>query len=1080
MSPARTPFESWVVRYAQWISRYRWPVVIATLLAVVGLALGAGNLGLSSNYRVFFSPDNPDLAAFEKVQNIYTKNDNILFVVTPAVGDVFTPQTLAAVEELTEQAWQIPYSIRVDSITNFQHSEAEEDDLIVEDLVSGAAGYTRTELEGVREIALARPELKNRLIASDSRVTGVNVTLQFPGESEAELPAAVGKAREIAAAIEAEHPHLEIRMTGMAMLNTAFVESGMRDMQTIIPLMFLVLTVAIVVLVRSISGTISTFGVIAMSAASAMGIAGWVSAVFAGGKLLLSPVALQAPTMILTMAIADSIHILVSMQSEIGNGRSKREALVESLRINFVPVMLTSLTTAIGFLSMNFSDSPPLRHLGNITAAGVTVAFLLSITFLPAAMAILPVKVRRRAENAGPTVFDRLGDFVVAKRKPLLWGASALVLLLAAAVPMNVTADEYVKYFDESIAFRTDTDYTIANLTGIYSFQMSIDSGEPGGISDPEYLRILDEFAEWLRGHEPVVQVSTLTDTMRRLNMNLHGDDPRFYRIPDERELAAQYLLLYEMSLPYGLDLNNQINVDKSSTRVVVTVAGVPTNEFLALAEGAEDWLKYNGPYRMNAIATGPAVMFSRITERNIRSMVFGTALAFLLISGVLTMSLKSFRLGALSIVPNLVPALMAFGAWGLTVGKVGFSVSVVAAMTMGIVVDDTVHFLSKYLRARREKNLGSADAVRYAFSTVGKALWVTSAVLVAGFLVLSQSTFKQNADMGLLAALTITFALLADFFLLPQLLMLIDRKESTFALDKERLEFRPAALDPQPAYATQSRRREQTMKRTTTSLALIFALIASSVVAADSIDPASLTPEEAGLAIAEERDARDLGFHDFRAELRMVLKNRHGETSERSLRSQTLEQQADGDKSLVVFDAPADIDGTALLTFSHKTGDDDQWLYLPALKRVKRISSSNKSGPFVGSEFAYEDISSQEVEEYTYRFLREEELDGRSMFVIEQYPVDPKSGYTRQVAWVDQEEYRTFKVDFYDRKDALLKTLTYEGYEQHLGKHWRPGYMQMVNHQTGKSTELHWESYEFQIGLEEGDFNRAALARAR
>ena len=241
-----------------------------------------------------------------------------------------------------------------------------------------------------------------------------------------------------------------------------------------------------------------------------------------------------------------------------------------------------------------------------------------------------------------------------------------------------------------------------------------------------------------------------------------------------------------------------------------------------------------------------------------------------------------------------------------------------------------------------------------------------------------------------------------------------------------------------------------------------------------------ALSPEDRGLEIATERDRRDLGFGDFTAELAMTLRNRHGEESTRSLSSKTLEQQGEGDKSLVVFDAPADIDGTALLTFSHKTGDDDQWLYLPALKRVKRISSSNKSGPFVGSEFAYEDISSQELEEYSYKYLRDETLDGVEAFVIEQYPTDPKSGYTRQVAWIDQQEYRLLKVDFYDRKDALLKTLTYHGYRQYLGQYWRPDRMEMVNHQTGKSTDLDWNDYSFRTGLGDADFNRATLARAR
>jgi len=263
-------------------------------------------------------------------------------------------------------------------------------------------------------------------------------------------------------------------------------------------------------------------------------------------------------------------------------------------------------------------------------------------------------------------------------------------------------------------------------------------------------------------------------------------------------------------------------------------------------------------------------------------------------------------------------------------------------------------------------------------------------------------------------------------------------------------------------------------MKRLTYLLALaLVILVAPAATPAD--DPAAR-----GLEIAVEADRRDQGFGDYSADLTMVLRNRHGEESTRILSIRVLELQDDGDKSLIVFSTPADVDGTALLTFSHKTGDDDQWLYLPALKRVKRISSNNKSGPFVGSEFAYEDLSSQEVEEYTYKYLDEESLDDRAMFVVELNPTDPKSGYTRQIVWLDRDEYRRYKVEFYDRKDALLKTLTYTGYEQFLDKHWRPETMHMVNHQTGKSTVLNWTHYVFGNGLTDADFNRATLARAR
>ncbi len=763
-------FEQSIVKYTEWLIRWRWLVVAIALLAVGFAAFGAKNLALATNYRVFFGPGNPELAEFEAVQNIYTKNDSVLFVVAPDDGDVFTNRTLAALEDLTEGAWQIPHSIRVDSVTNFQHSVGIDDDLIVEDLIEGAEGLGAAELALIRETAMSRPELYRRLISESGAVAGVNVVLQLPGEDPSELYAPVQAARDLAARIEAENPHLEVRLTGMTMLNNAFVESGVRDLTTLIPLMYLILIVAMIILLRSISATIATVSIIGLSAATAMGIAGW-------NYMLLEPVSALAPTMILTMAIADSIHILVTMLEGMRNGLARRAALVESVRINFVPVLITSVTTAIGFLSMNFSDSPPLNRLGTITAMGVGAAFVLSVSFLPALMAILPVRVKPRPAHSGRTVFDRIGDLVVTRSKPILVGTVALAVVLIALVPTNTVSDEFIKYFDESIQFRRDSDFTVANLTGIYQMQLSLDSGQPGGISEPAYLSNLDRFVEWMREQNTVIHVSSLTDTMRRLNMNMHGDDPGFYTLPQERDLAAQYLLLFEMSLPYGLDLNNTINVDKSSTRVIVTVVGGETRGFLQLVDRTETWLADNLPPSMHAHATGPSVMFSRITQRNIRSMVIGTALAFLLISAILVFALRDLRLGALSLIPNLIPAAMAFGLWSLLVGKVGFAVSVVAAMTMGIVVDDSVHFLIKYLRARREKDLSPPDAIRYAFSSVGRALWVTSAVLVAGFAVLAQSTFKQNSDMGLLAAITIGFALIADFFMLPGLLLLVDRE---------------------------------------------------------------------------------------------------------------------------------------------------------------------------------------------------------------------------------------------------------------------------------------------------------------
>jgi len=751
--------------------RWRWIAFFSVFALVAVAASGARFLSFSNDYRIFFSAENPQLLAFQNLQNTYTKSDNVLFVVAPADGNVYSVETLQAIEWLTEQAWQIPYSIRVDSLTNFQHTRADGDELTVEDLVSDAANLSAQDLERIRGIASQEPLLVNRIVSPSGRVTGVNVIIQLPGVDPAqEVPEVVQFSRDLVRQVTERYPALDLHLTGVVLLNNAFSEMSLLDMQTLVPVMFGIIVLVLAVLLRAVWGTLATVLVILMSVATALGAAGWLG-------IKVTPPTAAAPTMITTLAVANCVHLLVTFLQRARAGEAARDAMCESLRINLQPIFLTSVTTAIGFLSMNFSDAPPFRDLGNIVAIGVIASFVYCVALLPALMLVLPVRVKA-THNRSVAAMDRLADFVVTRRRPVLWVMALLVIGLIALVPRNQLNDEFVKYFDDSVQFRIDTDFTTSNLTGIYNIAYSLESGESGGISEPGYLNKLEEFADWFREQPEVLHVNSLSDTMKRLNQNLHADQPEWYRIPQRRELAAQYLLLYEMSLPYGLDLNNQINVDKSASKLDVSLRSVSSNSVIALEERAQQWLNENAPPSMQVNGASPAIMFSHIGARNIRSMLGGTTVALLLISFTLVFALRSLRIGLISIIPNLVPAGMAFGLWGLLVGQVGLALSVVTGMTLGIVVDDTVHFLSKYLRARREKSLSPADAVRYAFHTVGTALWTTSMVLIAGFLVLTGSPFELNSGMGLLTAITIGLALLADFLLLPTLLMTLDKKE--------------------------------------------------------------------------------------------------------------------------------------------------------------------------------------------------------------------------------------------------------------------------------------------------------------
>jgi len=670
-------------------------------------------------------------------------------------------------EALTAEAWKVPYAIRVDAVTNFQHTRDEEDDLIVADLIESAASLSDEEIAYARNVAVSDPRLVNFVIPENAKVTGVNVTLQFTGEDPKENEVAAAAARELVARIESEHPNVQIYLTGFAMLNNAFQEASMKDMATLTPLMYLIIFLTMGILLRSATGTLSTGIIIVLSAGGGLGLAGWLD-------IRITPPSSAAPTVIMTLAVADSIHILVTMLQQMRRGLGKHDAIVESLRLNIQPVFLTSLTTVVGFLSMNFSDVPPLRDLGNITAMGVTAAFLFSITLLPVLMAVLPVRVKQQATSELAWL-NGFADWLIGQRRPVLWLSLVVIAVFGSFLPRNDLNDQFVKYFDESIAFRRDTDFAMQHLSGIYQIEYSIESGRSQGISDPAYLERIDAFSDWFYKQPGIVHVNTIAHTMKRLNMNMHADDPAYMRLPESVELSAQYLLLYEMSLPYGLDLNNQINVDKSATRVVVTAENVTTRNLRLLVEGGEAWLRENTPRAMHATGVGSSVMFSYISERNIRSMLIGTGLAFFIISGVLVIALRSIKFGLLSIIPNVVPAVLAFGLWGLLVSQINLGLSVVVGMTLGIVVDDTVHYLSKYLRARREQGLSPEEAVRYAFSSVGTALVVTSLILIAGFAVLSQSSFGFNAGMGQMTAITVAFALLADFLFLPPLLMALE-----------------------------------------------------------------------------------------------------------------------------------------------------------------------------------------------------------------------------------------------------------------------------------------------------------------
>ena len=765
--------------YGELILKYRFFVLGLITVITILFSAGAQFLYFDNDYRVFFGKENPQLKAFEQIQQTYTKIDNVNFAVDPISGKANAPEVLAAVEELTEIAWQLPFSIRVDSLSNYQHTEVEGDDLIVRDLYTGAISMSANEQLLVDRVSTTEPSLVGKIHDKQHRATSVNVTIQMPGKSADEVAIVAAAARKMANKIEAKH-NVNIRLGGVIFLNNAFLESSMLDMKTLVPAMYLVILIVAYLLLRSIMATFLVLFVIVPSIMVAMGAGGWMG-------IGLTPPSASAPTIITTLAVADSIHLLVSMFNRMRAGHSQRDSLLYSIRVNGKPIFLTSLTTALGFLSMNFSDSPPFHDLGNITAIGVMAAWIYSIVLLPILISFVPLKSKATLKKLDDKM-GKLGVYVASSYKSVLTVSVFISVIFLSLIPLNEINDDFVKYFDESVQYRKDTDWISRNLTGVNQVQFSLPSGESNGVSDPDFIEKVSNFTTWANKEPVVTHVQSISDTFKRLNRDLNAGDPAFYQVPDTRELAAQYLLLYELSLPYGLDLNNQLDINKSSTQVIVTIDDMTTNELRAWIARAENYLADELGFTLTAV--GPTVMFAYISERNIQSMLLGTLVAVFLISGVILIALRDVRLGIISLIPNLLPAALAFGLWGLLVGQVNMAVAVVAGMALGVVVDDSVHFLSKYQIARRELKLSANDAVISAFNGVGTALVVTTLILTAGFAILAQSTFGVNSYMAMLTGIALVIALIADMTLLPALLIALDKdkKETSLVIGSSKI----------------------------------------------------------------------------------------------------------------------------------------------------------------------------------------------------------------------------------------------------------------------------------------------------
>ena len=754
---------------AETIIRYRPLCIIISLLILAGLAQGLSKINFNPDINAFF-PENDTLTTSHlSIEDTYSSMDNAVIGIGVKEGTVFTNEVLSLIEDLTERAWKTPHSLRVDSLSNYSYVSADGDDLYIEPFLEGSSTYDLKTLKE-KELIIEEEELAyGAIISKDKKTSLINIVFDPPRKDiEAEYQESLNYVLGFLEEARKNHPEVDLIISGIVYMEYQSPMLLKAQMPKLMPTAILVILLTLFLLLRSLVAVAGSFLVILMSVVSAMGSIGFMSGDIAQPFIMV-------PILIATLAVADCVHLFTLYFQNLDSSRKSKEAMLESLKLNLQPLFLTSLTTAIGFLSLNLAPVEPLRGIGNGVAVGVFLAFIFTVLLLAPIVSYFNVKQSKNI-NFQKNIARKLGRFSIKNYKRLLVIVPVISCFLMAFIPLNKTNDNPLEFYSERYTTSAADSKWISQRIG-GTFPVSYELNSQGIVSDPEFLREVDKFSEWLASNKEVLHVSSLSKIMKNLNKTLHGKQEEWNIIPTEPDLSAQYLFFYEMSLPYGLDLTNSISQNKESIKLVASLKELGSLEYREFAKKVENYASQNMPEDMVSIGTGTRPIFAFMSNMLITQLTYALGIGIVLITAPIILFFRSLRYGMLTSVTNLLPIGVAFGIWAIVSGEISMLVGIGMGTTLGIIVDFTVHFLSKYLHARRQKKLSAEEAVEYAFETVGFALIITSFSLILGFLVLLQAFFIPIHGFVLFSSIAFLSALIIDLLLFPALLITWDKR---------------------------------------------------------------------------------------------------------------------------------------------------------------------------------------------------------------------------------------------------------------------------------------------------------------
>ena len=752
--------------------------LLATLSILLGgaISLGALKTTINSSDDAILSEDDPYRLEVAQVNKDFPPSTSVLFAFMSPEGDVFNRDMLQAMQDLTDRYTDVESAVSVASLIN-RRLDAVDADIHERDyLLPELDELTAQDLVKIREIALADKDLTQSMLSPEGDMALAVIKFHATSEEQATQLRIAKTVIDLRDSLREQYPEQNIYVLGRILFEYDSYNAQIKDAKYLFPIVMLAILGLMYFCLRSLSFALAIAVVSVMSVGLTVGTVGWAQVPF-------NQISNMGPLVVFMIAMADSIHLVSVYLQGLHKSLSKFEALRESLRVNIQPVTLATVTTAMGFLSLNYCASPGIYGFGNVVAMGVVWAFLVTFTLLPALILLLPVK--KVPEPLGVKGFINFVAKLVANNgKQLFWGSLLLIVVTFAMLPLNKVDFDRFSFIDKDSDFHTVISALAEKIGNDQSLVYSINSGKYYGITEPEFLRKIEEFSIWLEEQPQTSFVTSYTGFLKNRNMAENDNDPAWEVLPEDNLQIIDYLVGYQLVQEIEPQLEPIFNADYSAIRLVVGTSNLSNVQLLDFSEQIEDWITLNMDPAYDVLHGDNSILYARLNKTISLQLMEGFTVSFLLITATLLVGLKSVRYGLLSIIPNLFPATIVFGIWGLLVGELSPYILMLFSISIGLVVDDSVHVLSKYIVARREGNSPEA-AVQYSLDRAGSAITITTLSLAIGtfILVLSNTFYYQNVAL-LLTPIIIT-ALLLDLLFLPPLLVRFDnwlerRKPST------------------------------------------------------------------------------------------------------------------------------------------------------------------------------------------------------------------------------------------------------------------------------------------------------------